>query len=102
MEKYLVIKDFVYFGEVLLGKDEEIIINNGIVNVKTSMGEISLNYDKIEDYLKKIEELDIKIEEFNEDIDEIKNFKLVLEFKTSKRKSIELEKFLRQSIPKYI
>lgn len=102
MEKYLVTKDFIYFGEVLLVKDEEIIVVNNTINVKTSMGDISLNYEKVEEYLKKIEEVDIKIEEVKEDLDEIKNYKLVLEFKTSKRKSIELENFLRQSIPKYI
>lgn len=102
MEKYLVIKNFEYFGELLLRKDDFIEVVNGRLSVESSMGQISLDFTKVENCLKKYEILDIDLQEVEEKLDEIRNYKLVLEFKTTKSKSKELEEFLRKEIQKYI
>jgi hypothetical protein len=100
--EYLVVRDFEYFGELLLKKDEVIDVKDNKVNVESSMGQIALDFSKVEEYLKKLEPLDIKVKEFSEDPNIIKDYRLVLDFKTTKAKSIELENFLRREIPKYI
>jgi len=103
MERYLVIQNFEYFGELLLREGEEIEVIDGMFKVNTSMGQIVLDFNKVEKYLKKQEILDLKIEEVvDEELEVVKNYKLVLEFKTTKGKARELENFLRQEIPKYI
>lgn len=103
IEKYLIIQDFEHFGELLLKKDNLIDVVDGKLTVESSMGQITLNLSKVESYVKKYEPIEIDVQEvLDEELEVIKNYKLVLEFKTTKAKSRELENFLRREIPKYI
>lgn len=101
MPKYLAIEDILILDEIIFHKDEEVIVNNGIISVSTKLGKLDISLSNIKDKLRIKEELDIKIS-LLEDEDEIKDYRIQLDLKVSRKKAKEIENYLRETLESMI
>lgn len=94
-------EDILILDEIIFHKDEEVIVNNGIISVSTKLGKLDISLSNIKDKLRIKEELDIKIS-LLEDEDEIKDYRIQLDLKVSRKKAKEIENYLRETLESMI
>ena len=73
--------------------------------IQTEIGEISIGFSKIEPYLTVIDDIEISESEISileEDDDEEKTFRLQLDIKTTRKRIIEIENIIRETLKKHI
>lgn len=99
MRRFLIKEDVIIFSQQIFHKDETIEVGECIdvdkngVKFTIPLSEI-LNDSRFQE----LQELNSNISEVSEDEEEIKNYRIQLDVKTSKRKIIEIERFLRKSL----
>jgi len=105
MAKYIALEDIITLDTILFKKVDEIIVNDGQTSpVKIGAfgsGELSIKLSSIRDKVKLKEEFDIKISTL-EDEDEIKDYRIQLDLKMSRRKAKEIENYLRETLERMI
>ena len=100
MPKYIITENIVVLDEILLKEGEEIeIIDNYPINTK--FGLINLSYDSIKDKLKIKEDIKIQVN-LLDDEDVIKDYRIQLDIKVSRKKAREIENYLRQTLERMI
>lgn len=102
MPKYQVIKDIKVIDFVLLKVGEEIELNEGEpLKMNTPFGFLELSFESIQSSLKEKETIEVTLTEL-EDEDVVKEYRLQLDVKTTRRKAREIEKYLRETLEKMI
>jgi hypothetical protein len=102
MPKYQVIKDIKVIDFVLLKVGEEIELNEGEpLKMNTPFGFLELSFESIQSSLKEKETIEVTLTEL-EDEDVVKEYRLQLDVKTTRRKAKEIEKYLRETLEKMI
>lgn len=102
MPKFKVIKNIKVLDHIIFNEGDEIeLVENQPIKAKTPFGELELKFDTIKESLKEIEELKITINPLGND-DEIQDWRLQLDVKTSRRKVREIEKYLRETLERMI
>jgi len=102
MPKYQVIKDIKVIDHILLKIGDEIELNEGEpLKMNTPFGFLELSFDNIKSSLKEIETIQVSILPL-EDEDVVKEYRLQLDVKTTRRKAREIEKYLRETLERMI
>ena len=102
MPKYQVIKDIKAIDHILLKVGDEIELNEGEpLKMNTLFGFLELSYDTIKSSLKERETIQVSILPL-EDEDVVKEYRLQLDVKTTRRKAREIEKYLRETLERMI
>ena len=105
MPKYIVTENILItapgFQEVILKKGDEIEINDTIYNVDTQFGNIGLSYDSIKNNLKLKEDINIQVTALDDE-DLIKDYRIQLDIKVSRKKAREIENYLRETLERMI
>ena len=102
MPKYQVIKDIKVIDTVILKEEDEIELNEGeTLKMNTTFGFLELSFDSIKSSLKEKETIQVSILPL-EDEDVIKEYRLQLDVKTTRRKAKEIEKYLRETLERMI
>lgn len=102
--KYITKKDISFLDKILFKKGEKIDKKDNY-KLETESGDLTIPFSMIEEYLSL--EIDnevpnIKIKILDEDEDEIKKWRVQLDIKTSRKKLIEIENFLRKTLKDYL
>lgn len=103
MKKYQVIKDIKVVDTVILKEGEEIELvseNDGLI-VNTPFGQIQLSFDSMKSSLREKETIQISIIPLEEE-DIIKEYRLQLDVKTTRKKAREIENYLRETLERMI
>lgn len=95
--KYLIAKEDIFILDKLIFEKGERIIKSDIYKV----GDISIPHSMIHHLLDDEKEIDIKVK-ILDDEDEIKEWRLQLDVKTSRKKAKEIENILRETLRNYI
>jgi hypothetical protein len=102
MPKYQVIKDIKVIDTVILKEEDEIELNEGeTLKMNTPFGFLELSFDSIKSSLKEKETIQVSILPL-EDEDVVKEYRLQLDVKTTRRKAKEIEKYLRETLERMI
>lgn len=102
MPKYQVIKDIKVIDTVILKEGDEIELNEGEpLKMNTPFGILELSFDNIKSSLKEKETIQVSILPL-EDEDVVKEYRLQLDVKTTRRKAREIEKYLRETLERMI
>jgi len=102
MPKYKVIKDIKVIDTVILKEEDEIELNEGEpLKMNTPFGFLELSFDSIKSSLKEKETIQVSILPL-EDEDVVKEYRLQLDVKTTRRKAKEIEKYLRETLERMI
>ena len=102
MPKYQVIKDIKVVDFVLLKVGDDIELNEGEpLKMNTPFGFLELSFDDIQSSLKEKETIEVSITEL-EDEDIVKEYRLQLDVKTTRRKAREIERYLRETLERMI
>jgi hypothetical protein len=102
MPKYQVIKDIKVIDFVLLKVGDDIELNEGEpLKMNTPFGFLELSFESIQSSLKEKETIEVSITEL-EDEDVVKEYRLQLDVKTTRRKAREIEKYLRETLERMI
>lgn len=101
MIKFKLTEDICILDKKILNKGDEIVFNdNEELIVDSEYGPIKLTKDILKDKIKSLEEdIAVKISILDDDDeDQVKNYRLQLDFKASRRKVIEIETYLRKTL----
>ena len=101
MGKFKLTEDISILDKKILNKGDEIVFNdNEELIVDSEYGPIKLTKDILKDKIKSLEEdIAVKISILDDDDeDHVKNYRLQLDFKASRRKVIEIETYLRKTL----
>jgi hypothetical protein len=101
MSKFKLTEDIVILDKRILDKDSEISFNeSGELIVESEYGPIKLTKDILKGKIKSLEEnISVKISVLDDDDEEqVKNYRLQLDFKASRKKVIEIETYLRKTL----
>jgi hypothetical protein len=102
MPKYKVIKDIKVIDTVILKEEDEIELNEGEpLKMNTPFGFLELSFDSIKSSLKEKETIQVSILPL-EDEDVVREYRLQLDVKTTRRKAKEIEKYLRETLERMI
>lgn len=96
--KYLIAKEDIFILDKLIFEKGEKIIKSEIYKV----GDISIPHSMINHLLDDEKEINIKVKSLDDDEDEIKEWRLQLDVKTSRKKAKEIENILRETLRNYI
>lgn len=98
MSKFKLIEDIYILDSKVLSKNDEIIFDvNNQIEIKTEFGIFSLTKEKLKDRIIETTDIDVKISILDEsDNDAIRLYRMQLDVRTSRRKLIEIEKYLRE------
>ena len=95
MSKFKLIEDIYILDSKVLSKNDEIIFDQ--IEIKTEFGIFSLTKEKLKDRIIETTDIDVKISILDEsDNDAIRLYRMQLDVRTSRRKLIEIEKYLRE------
>ena len=99
----LLLKEIKVIDTVILNKGEEIeLLNeNDALIMNTCFGQLELPFNQIKDSIKIKETIEVTLTEL-EDEDSVKEYRLQLDVKTTRRKSREIEKYLRETLERMI
>lgn len=102
MAKYIALEDIITLDTIVFKKGDEIIVNDGQtlpqkIGSTFGSGELSIKLSSIKDKVKLKEEFDIKLS-LLDDEDEIKDYRIQLDLKVSRRKAKEIENYLRETL----
>ena len=100
MEK-LIVKEEVKFLNNTIFKKGDIIDKSDTYNVEIESGNIVIFYTMIENFVEPYHDIDIKISNPSDDEEE-KIWRMQLDVKTTRKKAIEIENFLRKSLREMI
>jgi len=100
MPKYIVTENIVVLDEVVLKKGDEIEITD-VYAATTKFGTMSLAYESIKNNLKQKEEINIQITPLDDE-DIIKDYRIQLDIKVSRKKAREIENYLRETLERMI
>lgn len=103
MSKYILTNDILIFNQKVLNKGQEIDYNfRESYFINSYFGNIEIKFETLKDNIKLKQ--DIKIETIinDEDVDEVKNYRIQLDIKSTKRKVLEIENNIREIIQKII
>lgn len=101
MDKYRLKEDLQILDKTILPKGSQISFDeNNELKVSTEYGPISFTPEMLKDKLEKVvEDLSVKVTVLDEeDEDTIKNYRLQLDVKASRRKVREIENYLRKTL----
>lgn len=102
MPKYQIIKDIKIIDHILLRIGDEVELNVGEpLKMNTPFGFLELSFDSIQSSLKEKETIEVTLTEL-EDEDTLKEYRLQLDVKTTRRKAREIEKYLRETLDRMI
>lgn len=96
MEK-LIVKEEVKFLNNTIFKKGDIIDKSDTYNVEIESGNIVIFYTMIENFVEPYHDIDIKISNPSDDEGE-KIWRMQLDVKTTRKKAIEIENFLRKTL----
>ena len=96
MEK-LIVKEEVKFLNNTIFKKGDIIDKSDTYNVEIESGNIVIFYTMIENFVEPYHDIDIKISNASDDEEE-KIWRMQLDVKTTRKKAIEIENFLRKTL----
>lgn len=105
MGKYIVIKKISILDSVILTEDDIIEFNeDGIFTAESKYGSINFKYDDIKTSLKEyVEDNNVNVEMILlDDENEIKDYRLQLDIKTSRKKAKEIQKYLQDTLKSFI
>ncbi len=102
MAKYIALEDIITLDTIVFKKGDEIIVNDGQTLPQKIGGdfgsaELSIKLSTIKDKVKLKEEFDIKVSVLDDE-DEIKDYRIQLDLKMSRKKAKEIENFLRETL----
>ena len=101
MSKYKLIEDLQILDKIILTKGSEISFDElNELKVSTEYGPITFTTEMLKDKLEKVvEDLNVKVTILDEeDEDTIKNYRLQLDVKASRKKVREIENYLRKTL----
>lgn len=96
MEK-LIVKEEVKFLNNVIFKKGEIIDKSDSYNVEIESGNIAIFYSMIENFVEPYQDIEIRISNPADDEEE-KIWRMQLDVKTTRKKAIEIENFLRKTL----
>lgn len=100
--KFEVIKEIKVFDWIALKVGDEIEINSDeSVKLNTPFGNLELSFDSIKDSLKSKEIIQVSIIDLDDE-NIIKDYRLQLDVKTTRKKAREIENYLRDTIKNMI
>lgn len=100
MEK-LIVKEEVSFLNNVIFKKGEIIDKSDSYNVEIESGNIAIFYSMIENFVEPYQDIEIRISNPADDEEE-KIWRMQLDVKTTRKKAIEIENFLRKTLREMI
>ena len=100
MEK-LIVKEEVRFLNNVIFKKGEIIDKSDSYNVEIESGNIAIFYSMIENFVEPYQDIEIRISNPADDEEE-KIWRMQLDVKTTRKKAIEIENFLRKTLREMI
>jgi hypothetical protein len=100
MEK-LIVKEEVKFLNNVIFKKGEIIDKSDSYNVEIESGNIAIFYSMIENFVEPYQDIEIRISNPADDEEE-KIWRMQLDVKTTRKKAIEIENFLRKTLREMI
>ena len=100
MDKYQLKEDLQILDKTILPKGSEISFDEyNELKVSTEYGPITFTPEMLKDKLEKVvEDLNVKVTILDEDEDTIKNYRLQLDVKASRKKVREIENYLRKTL----
>lgn len=104
MRIFIAKEDIMFFGEILIPKDEIIKVHNDIYKIQTSTAIIELTLSQILNdnrfaEMKNRQDFNVKTEELTEEEDnEFKRFRIQLDVTTNRKKLREIEIFMRKTL----
>jgi len=101
MNKFILLDDIFILDKKVLSKDSLIeFTKDEQLFVETDLGQIKFSKDLLQDKIKMVkEDIQVSISVIDEDEEyQIKNWRLQLDFKASKRKVQEIETYLRKTL----
>jgi hypothetical protein len=102
MPKYQVIKDIKILDTVALKEGSEIEILDGeSIKIDTKFGIMELKFEDFKSFIKEKETIQVSIIPL-EDEDVVKEYRLQLDIKTTRKKAREIENYLRETLGRMI
>lgn len=101
MNKFILLDDIFILDKKVLSKDSLIeFTKDEQLFVETDLGQIKFSKDLLQDKIKMVkEDIQVSISVIDEDEElQVKNWRLQLDFKASKRKVQEIETYLRKTL----
>ena len=101
MNKFILLDDIFILDKKVLSKDSLIEFNqDDELLLQTDLGQIKFSKDLLQDKIKMVkEDIQVSISVIDEDEElQVKNWRLQLDFKASKRKVQEIETYLRKTL----
>lgn len=100
MNKFKLTEDLYILDKIILPKNTEVSFDeSGEVKISTEYGPITFTKEMLKDKIEKpVENVEVKISVLDEDEDVVKNYRLQLDFKASRKKVIEIETYLRKTL----
>ena len=105
MSNYKLIEDLQILDKVILPKNSEISFDeHDEVKISTEYGPITFTKEMLKDKIEKpVENVEVKISILDdEDEDVIKNYRLQLDIKASRKKVREIESYLRKTLQDFL
>jgi hypothetical protein len=105
MSKFKLTEDLQILDKVILPKGSQISFDEfNEIKISTEFGQITFTPEMLKDKIELLlDELEVKVSVLeDEDEDTIKNYRLQLDVKTSRRKVREIESFLRKTLQEMI
>ena len=100
MPKYTVTENISILDETILKKGTEIEIDDNYT-IETKYGIMTLTYDSMKNSLKQKEEINIQIIPLDDE-EVIKDYRIQLDIKVSRKKARDIENYLRETLDKMI
>jgi hypothetical protein len=100
MNKFKLTEDLYILDKVILPKNAEVSFDeDDEVKISTEYGPITFTKEMLKDKIERpVENVEVKISILDEDEDVVKNYRLQLDFKASRKKVIEIETYLRKTL----
>jgi hypothetical protein len=104
MKRFKVLEDIKILDNVLIHKNETIILNDDKYEIKADGVAITLSLEQLKNDKRflEIDELRMNFEEVDLDWDEVKTWRLQLDIKTSKSKLPMIQSLIEETISKYL
>ena len=105
MSKFKLTEDLQILDKIILPKGSQISFDEfNEIKISTEFGPITFTPEMLKDKIELLlDELEVKVSVLeDEDEDTIKNYRLQLDVKTSRRKVREIESFLRKTLQEMI
>lgn len=101
MNKLIAKEDILILNKLFLKKND-VIEKKEEYSIETELGKIIIPFSTIEKLLKPEEDIKSIISVLDDDDEEVKTWRIQLDVKTSRKKIIEIENYLRISLKEYI